>query len=667
MGVMHRIGKIRISLRSKLAMYFLIVVLVSGVISTIVGIRLINDHIIRRAQNQVKHDLASAWMVYNEELTDVKDIVRITSERFFLKDALINSERNMVRRELEGVRRNYNFDILTLTDEKGLVIVRTRNPYRVGDDQSNADLVSKALKLEIVTAAQIVPMEQLKQEGDGLAERAYCVIKETPKAKPRLKKDETSGMMLKAAAPVLDDNGNLLGTLYGGRLLNRNYAIVDRIKDIVYKGEEYEGKDIGTATIFQWDVRISTNVVGLNGNRAIETRVSEEVYDEVLENGKSWIDRAFVVNDWYITAYEPIKDINDRVIGILYVGILEQPYLDMKSDVIWSMIKYLIIAVAVAMIIAFFLGRAMTKPIANLVRATEQIAEFVLNPCTPDLKRKGSFPNEVKIASKDEIGILSESFNSMSSRLKQTLNEKDAANEKLRELNTRYLELLGFATHELMQPLGVLKGYLIMMQGVDSDKTLSHEQQKQAVSTMLRNVNMLINMSQTYLQLSKLESGELQINKQRVNIYKEIILPVMEDGKPQLTVRNISFKVENEAEFKELNVQIDLVMLRIVYNNLVTNAIKYGRKGGEISLGFRNEGNSYKFYVKNEGEGIPQDKLEAIFEKFVRLESESNRKQKGTGLGLFNAREIIKRHGGQMWAESLEGEWANFIFTLPKG
>ena len=642
-------------LRSKLAIYFLIVVLVSAVISTIVGIQLINSHIINRAQNQVRHDLASAWMVYNEKLNDVKDIVRVTSERrMLLKDALIKGERNIVRRELEKVRKIYNLDILTLTDKEGFVIVRTRNPYNVGDDQSNDDLVSRALKGEVAATTQIVPVEQLKIEGDGLAEKAYSVFKATPKAKPTVKKYETSGMMLKAAVPVVDDNGNILGALRGGVLLNRNYQIVDRIKDIVYRGETYKGKDIGTATIFQWDVRISTNVIGENGNRAIETRVSEEVYDAVLENGKSWIDRAFVVNDWYITAYEPIIDYNDKVIGILYVGILEQPYIDMKMDVIWSMIKYLIIAVAIAMVIAFFMGRAITKPVSNLVHATEQIS-------------RGNFPSKVEITSKDEIGILSESFNSMSMRLKQTLDEKDIANEKLKDLNTRYLELLGFVTHELMQPLGVLKGYLIMMEDVNPDTALKPEQRKQAVSTMLRNVNMLINMSQTYLQLSKIESGVLEIHKKKVNVYKKIILPVMEDKKAKLIVRDISFKVENEEEFDKIEVYADPIMLRIVYNNLVTNAIKYGEKGKPISFGVKDEGDFYRFNVRNEGVGIPHDKLEAIFEKFVRIEGKSEHKEWGTGLGLFNAREIIKNHNGRIWAESVEGEWANFLFTLPKG
>jgi two-component system NtrC family sensor kinase len=640
-------------LRSKLTLYFLIVVLVSAAISTIVGISLINRHIINRAQNQVRHDLSSAWMVYNEKLMDVECIIKVTAERFFLKNGLTTRVLDFPGRELERVRKAYGLDVLTLTDRKGIVIARTRNPYNLGDDQSNDALVSMALKGKACAATQVVPVEQLRLEGDGLAEKAYTVFKETPKTKPTGKKYETSGMMLRAAVPVADDNGNLLGVLYGGVLLNRDYEIVDRIKDIVYKGETYQGKDIGTATIFQWDVRISTNVIGLKGNRAIETRVSEEVYDAVLENGRSWIDRAFVVNNWYITAYEPIRNDSGKVIGILYVGILEQPYIDMRMDVIWSMIKYLIIAVIVAMGISFFLGRAITRPIRNLVHATEQISQ-------------GRFPSGIEIASRDEIGTLSESFNSMSRELKKTLNEKDIANEKLKDLNTRYLELLGFVTHELMQPLGVLKGYLIMMEDVNPDRSLKPEQQRQALSTMLRNVNMLIHMSQTYLQLSKLESGALELHKKTVRVYEEIILPVMEDKKPQLAVRNISFEVQNEDYFQSLEVYADPIMLRIVYDNLVTNAIKYGARGGRIYFGVKEAGEFLQFNVKNEGEGIPQGKLETIFEKFTRIEGKAENREMGTGLGLYNAKEIVRMHGGRIWAESVEGKWADFIFMLKK-
>jgi two-component system NtrC family sensor kinase len=643
----------KIRLRFRLVLYFLIVVVISGAIATLVGIRLINTNIIKQAQNQVMHDLASAWMVYNEKLNDLRDIVELTSNRFFLNTAVTNNETGAAVNELENTRVKYNLDFLTVTDENGIVILRTSNPLVAGDDQSSDELVSRALRGEVASATQIIPREKLMLESPKLAERAYFVLKKTPKAKPVSKSVEDSGMVLKVAAPIFDYGGQLLGTLYGGVLINRSYDIVDSIKETVYKGEVYEAKDIGTATIFQWDVRISTNVTELDGNRAIETRVSEAVYDAVLINGKSWIDRAFVVRDWYITAYEPIRDIEGRIIGILYVGILEEPYIIMRQKIVWTMLKYLIIAVAVAMVIAFLLGRQITKPIAHLVHATRQIYN-------------GFLPSTVKITSRDEIGILSESFNSMSHKLKQTLDEKDRAYAQIKDLNVRYLELLGFATHELMQPLGVLKGYLTIMQQSFSGKRLSPDQHEHAVGTMLRNVNMLVDMSQTYLQLSKIESGQLDTQKQRTNIYNDIIIPAIESARPKLTVEEMELVIENENSLEKVDVWADPILLRIVYNNLVSNAIKCGKRGGKIFIGFTENENSFRFNVRNEGEGIPSDKLDFIFKKFTRLGEPSRRKQRGTGLGLYNTKEIVTKHGGEIWAESAQGEWTDIIFTLPK-
>lgn len=132
-------------------------------------------------------------------------------------------------------------------------------------------------------------------------------------------------MALKAAAPVLDTGGNVAGALYGGLLLNRNYELVDTIKQAVYGEERYRGKEVGTAAIFQWDLRVSTNVHTVTGQRAIGTRVSESVYEQVLERGEAWTGRAFVVNDRFVTARKPIRSFTGMIVGMLYVGTVEQP------------------------------------------------------------------------------------------------------------------------------------------------------------------------------------------------------------------------------------------------------------------------------------------------------------------------------------------------------
>jgi two-component system NtrC family sensor kinase len=542
--------------------------------------------------------------------------------------------------------------MLTLIDRNGVVITRTRSPHRGGDYQGNDELVRRALKKEVVASTEIISQEELAKEGEDLVRQAYMEFVPTPKAKDRPAKKETSGMMLKAAVPVLDLHDNILGVLYGGTLLNRNYEIVDKIKDIVFKGERYKGKDTGTATIFQWDVRISTNVKNRNGLRAIETRVARDVYDQVLENGRAWIDRAFVINDWYIAAYEPIRNLKGEIIGILFVGTLEEPYTDLRSNVIYSFFGIAFLGLVLVLFLAYFITRSITRPIGELAKATEVIAE-------------GNFSHEVRVQSTDEVGHLAISFNRMTRTLKATMEELYTVNTKLQDLNRHYLEMVGFITHELNQPMGVLKGFLILLQD-ESLGPLASPKQKQAVSTMLRNVNALINMIQKYLQLGRIESGRMEITKTRVQVFREALAPVLEDEKKQIELRKIQVILEGEEAFAKVEAVADPMLLRIVFSNLIGNALKYGCEGGKIWCGMREQPGEWLFYIKNEGRGIPVDKLEAIFEKFARLEGELERRRRGTGLGLFNARVIVEKHGGRIWAESKEGAWANFLFVLPK-
>jgi two-component system NtrC family sensor kinase len=640
------------TLRSKLVFSFLLVVLAGGLASTMIGTRMVGNTIIAEAQNKVRHDMASAWMVYQEKLNRVKDVLHLTAKRDLIIRSLVGRDVEVLRRELERLRIEYGLDVLTVTDNKGVVLTRTRSPYQAGDFQGNDELVRRALKREVVATTEIVPQEELAKDGPELVRQAYMEFVPTPMAKARPETKETSGMMLKAAVPILDINDNVLGTLYGGSLLNRNYEIVDKIKDIIFKGERYKGIDTGTATIFQWDLRISTNVKDKSGLRAISTRVAKDVYDQVLENGRAWVDRAFVVNDWYIAAYEPIRNLKGEIIGILYVGTLEEPYTDIRNRVIYSFFGIAFLGVVMVLILAYFITRSITRPIDELVKATEVIAG-------------GDFSHEVPIQSRDEVGHLAGSFNRMTGTLKATMDELYVLNTKLQDLNRHYLEMLGFVTHELMQPIGVLKGFLVMLDD-ESLGPLGTPKQKQAVSTMLRNVNALINMIQKYLQLGRIESGKMEVNKVHMPIFAQALQPILEDERQQINARKMEVVIENEESFRKVEGEADPVLLRIVFSNLIGNVLKYGQEGGKIWCGFREEPEEFLFYVKNEGRGIPADQLTKVFEKFSRLGGELERARGGTGLGLFNSKEVVERHGGRIWAESEEGKWANFLFTIPK-
>lgn len=351
----------KISTKTKLALIFLALACFMGVMTSLIVNSLITNQIINEAQERVKEDLNTARYVYNSKIRDIDRAIRWTSIRHVLKRGL--KERNItpIRDELSDLMAEEGLDFLTLVDRRGVVIYRFHNPKSSGDSLIDNPFIKGALEKKGVSGTEVLSREELLREGEELANKAALKLIPTPKAKPTEKLEETFGMALKSAYPILDFNGEVLGALSGGVLLTRNYEIVDLIKNIVFKNVKYKGKDTGTATIFLNDVRISTNVLDKEGNRAIGTRAMKEVQEQVLEKGLPWIQRAFVVDDWYITAYEPIKDIQDKIVGILYVGILENKYALMKERLILLFFLFSMSAMLVALTISFLLSWRLQK------------------------------------------------------------------------------------------------------------------------------------------------------------------------------------------------------------------------------------------------------------------------------------------------------------------
>jgi two-component system NtrC family sensor kinase len=351
----------KILTKTKLALIFLAIACFIGVVTSLIVNSLITNQIIFEAQERVKEDLNTARWVYNSKIRDIDRTIHWTSIRHVLKNALKEKNITPIRDELSVFMNEEGLDFLTLLDQEGRVVYRFHNPRLSGDSLIEDPFIKLALEKKRISGTQVLSGEELLKEGESLARRAALPLVPTPKAKPTPKIEETSGMVLKSADPVIDSNGEVLGALTGGVLLNRNYEIVDRIKNIVFQDAKYKGKDIGTATIFLGDLRISTNVMDKGGNRAIGTRAMKEVQEQVLEKGIPWIQRAFVVDDWYITAYEPIRDIQDKIVGILYVGLLESKYSLMKERLILLFFLFSMSGMLIALTVSFLLSWKMIK------------------------------------------------------------------------------------------------------------------------------------------------------------------------------------------------------------------------------------------------------------------------------------------------------------------
>lgn len=651
---------LNLPLRTKFILSFLVVIGAGGLISLFFGTRLEHRTIISLAEAKVRHDLASAWNVYQEKINDIRDIVHLNSLRDSIQKALIIKDKETLYRLLSRIQKEFKLDILTLTDDKGVVVLRIRNPQVYGDDLSNDPFIRQALTGQIVSGTGIVKRDILLKEGEDLAARAFLKFISTPKAAPRAEDHEENGLMLMAASPIIDSRGKVNGVLYGGILLNRNYEIVDRVKEIVFKGEKYKGKEIGTVTIFQHDLRISTNVTDETGSRAIGTRASQEVVETVLKKGQPWIGRAFVVNHWYIAAYEPIKDINNNIIGMLYVGMLEKPYIDLRNNVMLTFTGMAGLCTVLLLLILTAITSTIIKPLQRMVQATQRIAQGELN-------------HRVEIDWRDELGQLAESFNQMTENLK-------IANENL----IQWSKTLERRVEERTRELKEMQDYLIQ-----SEKLASLGKMAAGIAHEINNplTSILIN---THLLLEKLEKSErkddfyenLTLIAEETSRCTQIVRGLLEfarQSQPQKAYTNVNDLIEktvhlleNKATFQNVRIVkklrpdlppllLDRSKIQQVFWNLMINACEAMPKGGELTIttDFSPDKKGVEIRFIDTGSGIPPEIINKIFDPFFTT------KPTGTGLGLAICYGIMQQHNGSIEVKSEIGRGTVFTLYLP--
>lgn len=645
-------------LRAKLFKGFAILVLIFGILSAFFVMNMIETRVIDEAQRRVQFDLSSAWAVYNAKLLKLETILKLAATKEAVLATAEKKEWNneSLRQRLEVIRKTAKLDFLGLVSPDRQVVLRTTSPYKVGDYRPYHDaIVVSALNGNAITGNAILGELELQQESHELAEKAFLPLEETPKSRPRSSKVENRGLVMMGAVPIVK-NAQILGVVYGGILLNRNLELIDRIKDTLYKNEMYENEPIGTATIFLYDARVTTTVKLPNGNRALGTRVSKEVADRVLEQNGPWRGRAFVINKWHLTAYDPICDVESNIIGMLYVGLLEKPFIDLGNTILKRYIWLLGIGLLLSLILAYFFAERLARPIKRLVDAADQM-------------RNGENPAPLPLDNaSQEIKSLTSSFNEMAKALGEREANLKETNEKLEEINSSlkatnhsYMETLGFVSHELKSPISTILNYVYLIKELKFGPL--NEKQEKAIKNIHTNLNRVVEMIRHYLNLSRIENGVLEPVSTKVPVFEEVLHPILESVEADLQARKMTLE---STVTPEVLLYSDLNMTREVFENLISNAIKYGRDGGKITIKSQPKEEFVQFSVWNEGEGIPTDKISTIFEKFSRLEEQkSTRRQKGTGLGLFITKHIVEGHGGQIQVESKPEEWTEFRFTLP--
>jgi two-component system NtrC family sensor kinase len=646
------------TIQSRLILFFSVAILVPAIITSYVGMRIISDQVITRSETKAVSDLNSAREIYRNKLGEINSITRLTAVRSLVRKAVKERDLKFLRNDLRNTLRREKLDILTVVDTLGNVIARGRNPALFGDNLLGDEFVSAVIRTrQPLSGTHIVTREELVKESPDLAVQAMMEIVPTPKSKPRKEEFESSGMMLQSVIPLFDDNDNFLGVLSGGILLNRNFEIVDKINEIVHEGQVFEGKGIGTATIFQGDLRISTNVKNRDGTRALGTLVSDEVADVVLTKGQRWVGEAFVVNAAYISAYEPIRDPMGNVIGILYVGVLKEPFDQLLQKTLATFLGIAFLGILIIVFVSVFVARRLSTPLRHLEEISRKIAE-------------GDYHHEFIARGPSEIEHLGQSLNEMAKQLQaekreleewtNTLEKKVAErSEEMKKINAQLFrseklaslgKLAAGVAHEINNPLtGVLTNSSLLLEDLNKD-----DPRREDVQVMVNETIRCREIVKRLLDFAK----QTKPQKRMANI-NGLIDTIMLLVRNQTSFRNVT--IEKHLDPGIPDVLVDPDQIQQVFVNIILNAAEAMTKGGKLMITSRAapDGESILVSIADTGPGIPESVREKIFDPFFTT------KEHGTGLGLSISYGIVEQHGGTVTVDSTVGSGTTFTIQLP--
>ncbi|MDY6862641.1 MAG: cache domain-containing protein [Thermodesulfobacteriota bacterium] len=610
--------------------------------------------------NRIKTDINNSEIIYEKSLNEIFLIFNLISENKFIKDSIRLNKYNEIKKELIRLKNRYDLDFIGLTDNQGKVLVRTLYPFNYGDDKSNDPLIADALRKNGVCSTEIMTPHELQLEGNHLEQKVITVLDSD--SEPLEDKDKSSmGMVLKAAVPIFDKQGTVLGIIYGGNLVNHNYYLVDTLVEKIYDKRSDGNIPSNFSSIFLWDTRITTNLVKSNGLRATGFKIHPAVYRSVLENGKDWIGRLIFMGQNYVSAFKPIRNLRGEVIGVLNLNILEEPLGIPKKRLISQFIWIGFISISLAFILLYFLARDIAKPISALSWAINRVSE------------KGQFEGEIPIKTRDEVGQLVESFNRMSHKLQkariklkewgETLEKKvSERTKKINEMQDQLIEsermailgsLLAHVTHEISTPLtSVTLNAELLFEELEKFEGKDTKEAENLIKIIIAELDRLTKITENYLTFAKPPQPKLE-NK-NINQVISSLLTLM---RKEFLTNNIRVKTDFDVYLPPVKLDEDLI--REAFLNIIKNSLDAMPDGGEILLSTSSRDSFVQVNINDSGKGIDHENIDKIFTPFF------SEKKGGTGLGLPIARYIIKKHGGAIICLSKTGEGTTFVISFP--
>ena len=645
-----------LSLRAKITATFTLIVVGGTVASTLIGSRIITDALLNQARIRGRQGLEAARTVYGDRLTDISERMQRAALSDTLADSLRSGSAEALAAALTRLRDEASLGFASFVDARERRVVRSSGGRASREAPPTiAAPVALALGGQTVASTEVLDREALLAENEALPDLALV----RPDAAAGPAAGVTSGLVLFSAVPV-KLNGATAGVLYGGALLNNRHEIVDRVEQLLYGGEQYDDRQIGTVSILLGNAWISTNVVRAPAGRATGIVLAEDIAGSVLGGGRSWSGRTFAVGDWYVASCEPLRNSAGGVIGALYVAILEAPFMAARTEVMRIFLIVCLVGLLIVFALTYLLTRTMIHPLEEMVAATKRIAS-------------GDLDVTVNVASRDEIGDLAVSFNNMLASLKTMNNELQqwahTLEEKVRDRTAELVDvqarmaqseklasigrLAAGVAHGINNPLGgILSLTMLALEDLGPDHPLRGD------------LDLIVKQT---LRCREIVKGLLDFSRQsETRAARTEVNPVIDNTLALLERQAIFHNIRTERHLADglPPVFIDPGQLQEVVINLMLNAVDAMEENGELTVetSLNRGAGEVVIRISDTGKGIPPDAMPFIFEPFFTTKKVGQ----GTGLGLAIVHGVVTRAGGKVEVASVPGA-TTFTIKLPVG
>jgi len=442
-------------------------------------------------------------------------------------------------------------------------------------------------------------------------------------------------LMNEIRAFYLDDFYAKMKTVFEDRELTEDLYAATNYEDIADILKAYSGQlgiDSGSRNYYVLDGETGAVLTGsgsetenLKKTTNIITAISGQA-GYVSDYSSSYMDVALPINSssgHYIVYIKDNKSAVKSLSSVLF-GIIGQA---------------LVIGLVISVLLSLLLAKAMVTPIQNLTKAAERVAA-------------GDFSSKPSTDAKDEIGVLTKTFNGMAVKLEKTLDD-------LKKSETMRREFVANVSHELRTPITSIRSYAETLQETPN---MPKKTEQEFIGVIVKESDRMAKIVQDLLMLSRFDAGSIEFKFQRFSFEQSI-----RDVYNAMLLEAQKHRHNFTIDFKTPVPQIigDKIRIEQVLINMVSNAIKYTRDGGSIALIAGRKDDVVWISVRDNGIGIPKEDVDRVFDRFYRVDKARSRESGGTGLGLSIAKEIVSRHQGEIVLSSRQGKGTVITMSLP--